>query len=131
MSWTSCRRKKPLRWKNINTHTDTHAHTHASINLNGFADNSLTCSGDAGTKRSRYAHQLTLAFLTTLANEAFKSQTGYTDFIAWKADLERKCTTSEYWFSFIELEKLLFIFFCSLRESKFDLFRCFQEMLPC
>ena len=28
MSWTSCRRKKPSRWKNINTRTHTHTHTH-------------------------------------------------------------------------------------------------------
>ena len=69
--------------------------------------------------------------MTTLANEAFKSQTGYTDFKAWKADLEKKSTTSEYWFTVIEFEKLLLIFLRSLRESKFDLFiRCFEEMLP-
>ena len=32
MSWTHCNRKKPSRWKNINTHTHararTHTHTH-------------------------------------------------------------------------------------------------------
>ena len=53
-------------------------------------DSFLTCSGDAGIKRSRYAHQLTLASFATLANEAFKSQTGYTDFKAWKATKARE-----------------------------------------
>ena len=105
---------------------------YANINSNGRADSFLTCSGDAGIKRSRYAYQLTLTSLTTLANESFKSQTVYTDFKAWKADLEKKSTTSKYWFLVIELEMLLFIFLLSLCESKFDLFiRCFKEILPC
>ena len=106
-------------------------YVYANINSNGRADSFLTCSGDAGVKRPRYAHQLTLASLTTLGNEASKSQTGFTDFKAWKANLEKNSTTSKYWFTVTEVEKLLFIFLRSLRESKFDFFiGCFKEMLP-
>ena len=47
---------------------------YALINPNGKADSFLTCSGGAGIKRARYAHQLTLAALSTLANEAFNNQ---------------------------------------------------------
>ena len=32
MYQTSCRRKKPSRWKSINTHTHTQTHTTAAIN---------------------------------------------------------------------------------------------------
>ena len=102
--------------RNKQTHIQTLAQTDV------LTDSFLTCSGDAGIKRSRYAHQRTLAPFATLANEAFTSQMGYTDFKAWKANLEKKATTSNYWFTVIELEMLLFIFLRSLRESKFDLF---------
>ena len=105
-------------------------HTHTNINSNGHAGSFLTCSGDASIKRSCQARQLTLASLTTLANQTFKTQTGYTNFKAWKDDLENKSTASKFWFTVIEFEKLLFIFLCSLRESKFNLLiRCFMEML--
>ena len=109
----------------------TDVYDYANINLNGRTDRFLKCSGDAGIKRSRYAHQLTLASLKTLANEAFKSQTDYTDFKAWKAGLEKKSITSKYFFTVIELEKLLSVFLRSLGESKFDLFiRFSDEILP-
>ena len=39
----------------------------------------FTSSVDAGIKRPRYAYQLTLASLMTLANDAFSAQTGYSD----------------------------------------------------
>ena len=73
----------------------TDVYDYGNINSNGRTDRFLIFSGDAGIKRSRYAHQLTLASLKTLANEAFKSQTDYTDFKAWKADLEKKSITSK------------------------------------
>ena len=50
------------------------------LTLNGRADSFGTCSGDAGIKRSSYAHQLTFVTMATLPNESFKSQTRYTDF---------------------------------------------------
>ena len=39
----------------------------------------LMCSGDAGVKRPHYAYQLILAFLMTLANDAFSAQTVYSN----------------------------------------------------
>ena len=74
----------------------TEVYNYVNINSNGRADSFLKCSGDAGIKRSHYAHQLTLTPLEALANEAFKWRTGYTDFKAWKANLEKKCATSKY-----------------------------------
>ena len=94
-------------------------HTHTNINSNRHAGSFLTCSSDASIKRSCYACQLTLTSLTTLANQTFKTQTGYTNFKAWKDDLENKSTASKFWFTVIEFEKLLFTFLCSLHESKF------------
>ena len=109
----------------------TDVYDYANIDSNWRADSFLTCFGDTGIKRSRYVHQVTLASLKTLANEVFKSPTGYTNFKAWKVNLEKKSTTSKHWVMDIEREKLLFIFLRSLRESKFDLFiRSFKEMLP-
>ena len=73
----------------------THTYTRADINSNERADIFSICSGDAGTKRSCSTHQATLASLTTLANEAFKSETGCTEFKAWKANLKKKSTMSK------------------------------------
>lgn len=64
-----------------------YTYDYANINLNGRADGFLTRTGDFGIKRSRYAHQLTLASLVTLASYAFNAQTFYSDSKAWKADL--------------------------------------------
>ena len=97
----------------------TEIYDYGKINSNGVPDAFLTCSGAAGIKRSRYAHQLTLAALTTLAHEAFNSQSEISDFEEWKCQLESKSTTAKYWFTVIDLEKILFAFVRSLRESNF------------
>ena len=83
-------------------------------------------SGVSGIKRSRYAHQVTLSALTTLASDDFHTQSEYSDYKDWRQSLQRK-----YWFSFMELEILLFTFIRGLCNSNFDLFvSCFEEMLP-
>ena len=46
-------------------------HVYANINSNGLANSFLTCSGDSSIKGSYCTHQLTLASLATLSNEAF------------------------------------------------------------
>ena len=49
MSWTSCRRKKPSRWKNKHTHThkhtrtQTHTHTHTHTHTR---DHLLECDNN-------------------------------------------------------------------------------------
>ena len=95
-----------LTGKHTHTHTHRHTHTqtHANINSNARADNFSICSGEDGIKRSSYVTiTLLLTSLTTLVNEALKSKTGYTDFKAWKVDLEKTFTTSKYWFTVIEV----------------------------
>ena len=104
---------------------------YALINPNGKADSFLTCSGGAGIKRARYAHQLTLAALSTLANEAFNNQEEFSEFSLWRKDVEEKSATAKYWFTVMDLEALLFTFLKSLRLSDFNLFlEAFEEMMP-
>ena len=96
----------------------------------GKADSFLTCAGKAGIKRSRYAHEVTLAALVTLANEAF-SQSIYQDYHTWKNNLIENSSTAQFWFTVIEMEVLLFSFVKSLRESDFKQFvGCLQNMIP-
>ena len=85
----------------------------------------------SGIKRSRYAHQVTLSALATLASDAFHAQSEYSDYKDWRQNLQSNSVTAKYCFSVMELEILLFMFIRSLRDSNFDLFiRCFEEMLP-
>ena len=104
---------------------------YANINSNGKADSFLTCSGGAGIKRARYAHQLTLAALTTLTKEAFDDQNEFSTYSAWKADLENRSVTAKYWFTVMDLEALFLTCLISLRLSDSDLLlRSFEQMLP-
>ena len=82
-------------------------------------------------KRSRYAHQISLASLVKLAKIAFDKQTEDTSYNDWKNNLSMKCATANYWFTVIDLEKKLFMFVRSLREAKFHLFvRCVDDLIP-
>ena len=90
----------------MHMHTQTHTDTH--INPNGNGDSFLTYSGDASIKRSLYAHQLTLASLTT---------SRYTDIKVWNAGLKKKSTSQNIEFRACETKSDLFI-------------RCVEEMLP-
>ena len=82
-------------------------------------------------KRSRYAHQLSLASLVKLAKIAFDKQTVHTSYNDWKNSLSKKCATANYWFTVIDLEKKLFMFVRSLREAKFHLFvSCVDDLIP-
>ena len=102
----------------------------SKINLVGRADSFLTCAGVAGIKRSRYAHQVTLASLMTLASEAFALQTDFEDFDCWKESLIKESPTANFWFTVIEMEILLFVFIRSLRESDFQTFiTCLRQMM--
>ena len=94
-------------------------------------DSFLSCAGVAGIKRSRYGHQVSLAALVTLANEAFQAQSDFRNYKDWKEDLKGRSATATYWFTVIELEMLLFSFVHCLRQSDFNLFTVsFEAMLP-
>ena len=73
-------------------------------------------------KRSRYAHQLSLAALIKLARQAFKAQDKYLDYSGWKMHPCSQSPTVSYWFTVIDQELLLFMFIRSLREGEFPLF---------
>ena len=58
----------------------TELYVHSKITTPGKPDTFFTCSGKSGIKRSRYAHQVTLSALITLAKEAFNEQSEFDDF---------------------------------------------------
>ena len=83
-------------------------------------------------KRTRYAHQVTLAVLKKLADAAFQHQTEFADFESWRKSTKEKNANHCSWFQAIELEKLLFAFILSLRDADFGPFvKCIEEMMPC
>ena len=109
----------------------TKIYEYSTISTLGRTDSFLTCSGVSGIKRARYANQVTLSALITLATDAFRSQSEYSSYKEWQENISNKSVTAKYWFTVIELQVLLFMFIRSLRESNFDMFiRCFEEMLP-
>ena len=73
-------------------------------------------------KRSRYAHQVSLAALVTMSNMVFKSQSDGISYDEWRKKLSYNCATAFYWFTVIDLEIILFMFIRSLREANFQLF---------
>ena len=77
---------------------------------------------DSKVKRSRYAHQVSLASLVKLAKDGFESQSEYSNCNKWKKNRCAHSSTANYWFTVIDLEILLFIFIRSLREGNFSLF---------
>jgi len=82
-------------------------------------------------KRTRYAHQVSLAVLLKLAEEAFKEQEEIEDFEVWK-DCKTKVNANLcFWFHAIEMETLLFTFTKSLRDADFCLFvQCIKDIMP-
>ena len=72
-------------------------------------------------KRSRYAHQVTLATLVQLAWQAYQ-QTQHTKYEQWRNEVSALSATETYWFTTVELETKLFMFVKSVRLTDFDLF---------
>ena len=73
-------------------------------------------------KRSRYAHQVSLSALVTMARTAHESEIGEQRYEEWRDNLCQKSATASYWFTVMDLEILLFIFVRSIREGDFNLF---------
>ena len=97
-------------------------YNYSSISTSGRVESSLYYSGVAGIKRSRYAHEVTLASLATLAEIDFDNSYDL-DFKTWRSKLSNQSPTAKFWFSVMDMDKILFMFIRSLRESNFDLFR--------
>ena len=106
-------------------------YVYSKITTSGKPDGFLNCSGKAGIKQARYAHQVTLAVLISLARSSFEEQSDFAEYSAWKEHIESNYPTAKYWFHVIDMEILLFMFLRSLRESNFEMFlTTFEEMLP-
>ena len=71
-------------------------------------------------KRSRCAHQISLAALIKLARQAFEVKKEYLDYSDWKRHQCSQSATLSYWFTVIDLEALLFMFIYSLRKKIFS-----------
>ena len=85
----------------------------------------------AHVKRSRFAHQLSLAALISLSKMAFEEQGGEDSYEEWKKKAINSSPTVLYWFQALELETLLFKFIASLRSGDFPLFvKSLESMLP-
>ena len=75
-------------------------------------------------KRTRYAHEVSLAAMSILRNDAYNSISDNND-ESLEAWMLRRCSESAqflYWNNAIELESLLLTFVRSIRESNFQLF---------
>ena len=61
-------------------------------------------------KRIRYAHQISLASLISLATKAFNLRTEELTFEDWKQQLSSKSPTAVFWFTLLELEAVLMMY---------------------
>ena len=82
-------------------------------------------------KRTRYAHQVSLASLVHLSVIAFQDQDEIKSYLEWKASARAKSVSTEYWFTVMEMEALYFMYLKSLRTGDFHSFLdCLKCMLP-
>ena len=73
-------------------------------------------------KRTRYAHQVSLASLIHLSILSFQKQNTIKDYATWKAAQRSHSVKAKYWFTVIEMEALYFMFIKSVRTGDFDTF---------
>ena len=74
-------------------------------------------------KRSRYAHQVSLAALIKLAQDSYTTQNDGTQSLEdWLSEICEISVNARYWLTVIKLETLLFLFVLSIRDANFDLF---------
>ena len=97
------------------------AFVQANITTAGRIDSFLNGSK---VKRTRYAHQLSLAVFIKLSHNAFKVnfQSEFNNYIDWGNHLMEENSNASYWFQLIQLEMLLFTFIKSSRDADFELF---------
>ena len=97
--------------------------------VEAFAQVNITTAGridsflnGSKVKRTRYAHQLSLAVLTKLSHNGFDDQSEFNNYMDWRNHLMEENANATYWFQLIQLAKLLFTFIKSLRDADFTLF---------
>ena len=76
-------------------------------------------------KKSRNAHQVSLAALIKLGRLVFEAQNEYLNCSDWTRHHCSQSPTVSYWFTVIDLEVLFFMFIRSLREEKILSHGCF------
>ncbi len=82
-------------------------------------------------KRTRYAHQVSLASLLHLSMLAFEKHNTTLTYSEWKANHRAESVNAEYWFTAMEMESLYFMLVRSLRIGDFDSFLiCLIFILP-
>ena len=82
-------------------------------------------------KRTRYAHQVSLASLIHLSILSFQKQGTIKDYATWKVAQRSHSINAEYWFTVMEMEALYFMFIKSVRIGDFDTFlECLKAILP-
>lgn len=91
----------------------------SGIATSGTADSFLTASH---LLRTRHAHQVTLAALTVLQNQAFLVEDTNNNFNDWKESMAIQSPTFKFWDTIINLEKSILIFIRAHREANFDLY---------
>ena len=91
----------------------------AKITTPGKAESFLSGSHP---KRSRYAHQVTCAALSTLMNEAYMQSNSEEDQNSWMSERKNASSQFLYWYIVMELETLLLVLIKSLRTGNFQVF---------
>ena len=90
----------------------------AGVATSGTAESFLTASH---LLRTRHAHQITIAALTVLQNQAFLADGGIS-FNDWKVSMAAQSPTFKFWDIVVNLEKIILIFIRAHREANFDLY---------
>ena len=74
-------------------------------------------------KKTRYVHQVNVAVLCSVLKESF-DDSRHRDFEEW-IDIQRKKSLHyEFWYTMLELECLMLMFFCSLRSGNCMFLSC-------
>ena len=82
-------------------------------------------------KRTRYAHQVSLASLIHLSILSFQKQSTIKDYATWKAAQRSHSVNAKYWFTVIEMEALYFMLITSVCIGDFNTFlECLKAILP-
>ena len=102
----------------------------SKISTPGNVESFLTVSD---IKRTRYAHELTVAALCRMSYKAYEErEEEELDFSypEWQEKLKLKSATAKFWFTVIHLQELLFKFLKSIRMSQFDPYlECLRKMV--
>ena len=90
----------------------------AGVATSGIAESFLTASHHL---RTHHVHQVTIAVLTVLQNQAFIAAGDGKSFNDWKVSMAAQSPTFKFWDTVVNLEKIILIFIRAHLEANFDL----------